>query len=709
MQTKTTLTGRRSRVSKIAALQVPFAVLATLLLWSTLVVGQSPPFTQCPAIGLDTSCGVLISITDSGANCLTDPSQGPYDGIEDTLIGVQNNSSSPVASLTVSSTLPAFAFDGDGICAFVLNSGCGATGYEGPGTSFSGISGDLKSGTVNFTPALAPGASTYFSLEEAITCATISNITVTSSLTLSPAVATNFVGQTHTVTACVTSNNVPLANVTIAFDVTGANAASGSCVTDTNGSGCCSFSYTGSNVGSDTITASAIVAGQTNTASASKIWLPSPCPTCNGSAVVVAGNVTINFNTATPTYSGDPALLPYFSFDKSGASPSSWKAIFDVGGASLLITSNATITTTQVPPGTNNRKAPGIEIHSTCTLQIDQGSSVVVASLNQQAGNIAIEVDGAITINGVVSDSVGGTRGRPGNITIGSSCGNITTGPQSKVVTYGDDFGGSDINIGSCDSGDIAIHGLVDASYNGSTPSTIRIASFGGSVLIDGTNPFGTEVVAGTLRTITSGVCVRSRRDPDPGTIEIQADQNIVVEGSTLLSKKNPNYGAVAIKTASNSSKGGLIDARAINGSIVAIDRAFDDANRYNAAAQINLQAGSDIGLSVSGSINNGASDNSKAVVSTQGGSSGNGGTDLLRSFNGSINISSNAQVLANFAGTPGANGANLLTACVGVNNAGTVLPADANASDDSGVCGGTPDLSLLDCGDLGIVFPQSQ
>jgi hypothetical protein len=522
-------------------------------------------------------------------------------------------------------------------------------------------------------------------------------------LTLSPVEATNIVGQTHTVTSCIASNGIPLENVTISINVTGANTASGACLSDSNG--CCSFSYVGTTAGDDAINASATVGTQTVQANAQKTWLVPPCPTCDGSAVVVTGNVTINFNTPTPTYTGDPALVPYFSFDKTGADPSAWKAIFDVGGASLLITSNATITTTQVSPGTNNRKAPGIEIHSTCSLQLDQGSSITVASLNQQAGDIVIEVDGPITINGVVSDSVGGTRGRPGNIIIGTACGDITTGPHSKVITYGDDFGGSDINIGSCDTGNIAIHGLVDASYNGSTPSTIRVASFGGSVTIDGTNPFGTEVVSGTLRTITSGLSVRSRRDPDPGTIEIQADQNLVVVGSTLLSKKYPNYGAVAIKTASNSSKGGLIDARAINGSIIASDRAFDDANRYNAAARINLQAGSDIGLSVSGAINDGASDNRKAVVSSQAGDNGKGGTNLLRSFNGSINIGTHAQVLANFAGTAGANGANLLTACGGVNNAGTVSPADANTSDDSGVCSGTPDPLFLDCGDLGITI----
>lgn len=431
------------------------------------------------------------------------------------------------------------------------------------------------------------------------------------------------------------------------------------------------------------------------------------CPICDGSAVVVTGNVTINFNTGTPTYSGDPALLPYFTFDKSGPTPDTWKAIFDVGGASLLITSNATITTTQVPANTNNRRAPGIEIHSTCTLQLDQGSYITVDSVNRQAGNILIQVDGPITINGVVSNAVEGTRGRPGNITIASECGSITTGPKSKIITYGDDFGGSDINLAVCKSGDITINGLVDASYKALSASTIRIAAFGGSVNINGTTSFGTEVVAGTLRTVTSGVSVRSRRDPLPGTILIQASADINVQGSTLLSKLYPNYGAVAVKTASNSSKGGVIDARA-GGQIQLTDRSLDNANRFDQGALTRALAGGGIGLQVSASIDNGASNNSKPVVTTQAGDLGKGGKNELRGEGTGVNVGPGAKVLADFTGRPGGVGTNILSGCTSVNidGAAVVSPAD-DAGDNTGTCG-SPDQLFLDCTDLGINFGDS-
>ena len=132
------------------------------------------PFTQCPAIGADASCGILVNVTDSGSQILADATQGPYDGSDDTLIGVLNSSGTAVGSLTLSSNTEPFAFDGDGICTYTGwtgATGCpyGSTGYEGPGTGFTGITPDFNGGIVVLSPALQPGQSAYFSLEEPLT------------------------------------------------------------------------------------------------------------------------------------------------------------------------------------------------------------------------------------------------------------------------------------------------------------------------------------------------------------------------------------------------------------------------------------------------------------------------------------------------------------------------------------------------------------
>jgi hypothetical protein len=170
------------------------------------VTPPPPMFTQCPAVGLNTGCRLLIVINaDGSVVVLVDSNQSTtYDGSEDTLIGVQNNSNAFVQSLDLTSALDAFGFDEDGICdlgtdpTFPSAPGCsqstvtdsagnpafGPTGYEGPFTSFTNVSTDGTSGTVNFTnppssggagcgfatpqPGLAPGASAYFGLEEEV-------------------------------------------------------------------------------------------------------------------------------------------------------------------------------------------------------------------------------------------------------------------------------------------------------------------------------------------------------------------------------------------------------------------------------------------------------------------------------------------------------------------------------------------------------------
>lgn len=136
-----------------------------------------PPFTECPPVGEDTSCGILIQVTNTSNNIIGDPSQGPYDGSDDTLIGLLNSSSDTISSVQLSSDTDLFGFDGDGLCTELpAPAGCpfGPTGYEGAGTSFTDITPDQTGGVVNFSPGIAPGQSAYFSLEEPLTATTIS-------------------------------------------------------------------------------------------------------------------------------------------------------------------------------------------------------------------------------------------------------------------------------------------------------------------------------------------------------------------------------------------------------------------------------------------------------------------------------------------------------------------------------------------------------
>lgn len=144
----------------------------------------------CPAVGATaTGCGALITITDDGLNDggllfnVTEPGNGnPYDGTEDTLVGVVNNSASQtVSAISLSSSLAIFGLDNDGMCLSTFY-GQGAIGtnscsasdaagtdpgdYSGDAVSFSIT--DTQDGIVTFIGGLAPGATQFFSLEENI-------------------------------------------------------------------------------------------------------------------------------------------------------------------------------------------------------------------------------------------------------------------------------------------------------------------------------------------------------------------------------------------------------------------------------------------------------------------------------------------------------------------------------------------------------------
>jgi hypothetical protein len=159
------------------------AVASLAFASSASATPPTPPFNQCPGVGFDTSCEILIVINQQGGvESYVDPTQRSYEGANDYLVGVQNSSSATVPSITLRGS-DLFGFNGDGLCSgenqteeegFVAPpAGCpfGPTGYEGPNTSFSNYKVEdaernADEGAVNFLGgALEPGNSAYFSLE----------------------------------------------------------------------------------------------------------------------------------------------------------------------------------------------------------------------------------------------------------------------------------------------------------------------------------------------------------------------------------------------------------------------------------------------------------------------------------------------------------------------------------------------------------------
>ena len=140
-----------------------------------------------PTIGSNSSANLIITLSGSGAT-IGDHGFGPYDGVEDTYLGVVNNSGGTVNFLDlVGSNI--FGFDGDGLCTYV-SAACSTYdpnglngGYAGGGslgsvqTFFSNIT-DSDHGRVNFKGGLADGGTAFFSLEETLSTTSFKVTTV---------------------------------------------------------------------------------------------------------------------------------------------------------------------------------------------------------------------------------------------------------------------------------------------------------------------------------------------------------------------------------------------------------------------------------------------------------------------------------------------------------------------------------------------------
>ena len=155
-------------------------------------------FGDFPNIGNNTAgAALLITLGTGGATVSTNPTNsGPYDGVEDTYIGVWNNSGQVINSITLSGP-GIFGFDGDGIgvpdtATYGANGyciGCGiaqygaanandtsmttnaSAGYGGPVGYFHVV--DINNGTFFIPGGLGLDAITWFALEEPLRSADI--------------------------------------------------------------------------------------------------------------------------------------------------------------------------------------------------------------------------------------------------------------------------------------------------------------------------------------------------------------------------------------------------------------------------------------------------------------------------------------------------------------------------------------------------------
>ena len=152
---------------------------ATLVVLLAGIVGYAHATAVCPdttvAGGTANDCNEEITFGPGNTFSVTggpSPSTN-YDGSDDALVGLINNSGTTLYSFTLTDTgSDIYGFDGDGIDFYVpVNNALDGTGYGGPLAYFTNIDAAGDSGTVNISGGLASGATTYFSLENPVNAA----------------------------------------------------------------------------------------------------------------------------------------------------------------------------------------------------------------------------------------------------------------------------------------------------------------------------------------------------------------------------------------------------------------------------------------------------------------------------------------------------------------------------------------------------------
>ena len=169
------------------------SLLARLAIGAALITLPLSTANAYPDVGADIGGPALILTVNAGnTQVVTNgPNAGtPYDGVEDTYIGLVNNTGAILTQVTITapSNIGVFGFDSDGIgsnasVAYCVGAACGVqqygtpngsdnTGYGGPIGFFDTFSfGDGTSATndtaiLHLVGGLAIGGTTWFSLEE---------------------------------------------------------------------------------------------------------------------------------------------------------------------------------------------------------------------------------------------------------------------------------------------------------------------------------------------------------------------------------------------------------------------------------------------------------------------------------------------------------------------------------------------------------------
>ncbi|HEU5422279.1 MAG TPA: Ig-like domain-containing protein, partial [Nitrolancea sp.] len=241
-----------------------------------------------------------------------------------------------------------------------------------------------------------------------------------SSITLSPASLTAAVGTAPAFTATlVDPNGVPVPGVAVSFSVSGVN--SGSSTVLTNSQGQAVFSYLGTRIGQDTLTATA--PGGVTPAAATIHWTNALQITITPSALTAVAGTAQTFVATVTDGIGNPIPLATVTFSASGANSASGTDVSDSNGeASFTYTGNhvGVDSLTATTPGAPVAALATISWVSTAAISLSPTNVSAAVGTAQTITATVVDLDGDPIPGVVVSFSVSGVNAASGSVTTDS-------------------------------------------------------------------------------------------------------------------------------------------------------------------------------------------------------------------------------------------------------------------------------------------------
>lgn len=148
-----------------------FLAAGTIIAGLGAMSAPSSAATICPVFSGSSGACDLVFTFNANSSITTSGAGGSSIGGEDALIGVVNNTTAQLFNFNLDGgSVGIFGFDSDGIDVYThigpIAGNPDLSTYGGPDAYFTNIVGNV--GTVNFAGGIAPGATDYFSLEQAI-------------------------------------------------------------------------------------------------------------------------------------------------------------------------------------------------------------------------------------------------------------------------------------------------------------------------------------------------------------------------------------------------------------------------------------------------------------------------------------------------------------------------------------------------------------